>query len=361
MCDRLLPSSPSPNAHTKIASPIPHSWERTTRYDNASSSHAVSQTGNGATSTAAAMASSAPSTSSTTMPYSCDTVRHDRSARTRTRKRRLTIPQETWFIFLVKHVALGTPRGRSLYWWSEMMYFTNHDFSTNERIVVCFDAPEVMRRSVTQQLMSASPGQSSTDIYDTHVLLLDAIQTIYEKSVWTIRTAVRNIERVCGSLLSFRRFLRMIVLHPPGLTRRYVAQSGLDIDTTETDFPYLHETARHAIHSAETLGVAVETISNLCLHHEELQDSLTKTSFARKPEDRYDGSEGLECRRRDRDVHCVRQQLRFHLQMMKSLHARSVANSARLQNQLTLVRLLISLSPSSSSYPAFSSPLARRS
>ena len=91
----------------------------------------------------------------------------------------------------------------------------------------------------------------------------------------------------------------------------------------------LHETARHSIHSTETLEIAVECILAMCQQH----SSLYKLDSSK---DRF-----------HEIIHTkTHQALQFQLQVLRSLKARSQANEARLRNEITLVKgTLNSLNP----------------
>ena len=87
------------------------------------------------------------------------------------------------------------------------------------------------------------------------------------------------------------------------------------------DYPMLHETARHSIHSIETLDIAVECLLAMCQQHA----LLYKPNFARD--------------KLHEVIHTkIYQALQFRLQVLRSLKARSQANEARLRNEITLVR-----------------------
>ena len=95
------------------------------------------------------------------------------------------------------------------------------------------------------------------------------------------------------------------------------------------DYPMLHETARHSIHSIETLEIAVECLLAMCQQH-------TLLYKLNSSNDKF--HEVIHTK--------THQALQFHLQVLRSLKARSQANDARLRNEITLVRgTLNSLDP----------------
>ena len=84
----------------------------------------------------------------------------------------------------------------------------------------------------------------------------------------------------------------------------------------------MHEIARHAIHSFETLSVSVDTVQamqrqviNLCTTHKVGSSGHEEASYP------------------------IRAQLETQLQLFRSLLLRSQANKERLQNEIALVSL----------------------
>jgi hypothetical protein len=84
----------------------------------------------------------------------------------------------------------------------------------------------------------------------------------------------------------------------------------------------MHETARHAIHSFETLGVSVETV-------EAMQQQAIDLSATHK----RGGSNRVEASRQ------IRTHLDAQIRMLRSLFLRSQSNKERLQNEIALVRV----------------------
>jgi len=82
----------------------------------------------------------------------------------------------------------------------------------------------------------------------------------------------------------------------------------------------MHEIARHAIHSSETLEMAMETLSRMIQEHqawfnENVAENASKT-VSLKP---------------------VRKSLQFQSTLLKCLHLRSKAVEERLRNEINLV------------------------
>jgi hypothetical protein len=86
----------------------------------------------------------------------------------------------------------------------------------------------------------------------------------------------------------------------------------------QPNFPFLHDVARHIIHSTETLDVAINTLNNMAEVIATPDVAISYTSQR------------------------VQQDLAFHKQVLRNLHARSQALDARLRNEINLVGGLIS-------------------
>ena len=90
------------------------------------------------------------------------------------------------------------------------------------------------------------------------------------------------------------------------------------------NYPRLHDLARHANHSSETLDVAVETLTSMLSQHE-----------------RFSATEQSSVNLDPNISQQTRQNLRFQLQMLRSLAHRSKANESRLRNEIDLAFNLV--------------------
>jgi hypothetical protein len=84
----------------------------------------------------------------------------------------------------------------------------------------------------------------------------------------------------------------------------------------------MHETARHTIHSVETLGVSAETV-------EAMQQQVINLSATPKRE----GNGHAEA------SHQIQTHIASQIRMLRSLYLRSQSNKERLQNEIALVRV----------------------
>ena len=87
------------------------------------------------------------------------------------------------------------------------------------------------------------------------------------------------------------------------------------------DFVMMHEGARHAIHSFETLSVTVETVEAMQQHIALLADKSRQAS----------GSE-------PETLVQARMHMAFQARMLRNLLLRSQSNKERLQNEIALVK-----------------------
>lgn len=189
---------------------------------------------------------------------------------------------DTWYRFIVKKFD---PK-QSSYSWSEMSFYTT--WTTNFTITFGFDVPEASQIRLHRALASRQQPCDIRDIYASHVVLLDEILAMYDESVWAFRDGVRQIE--LGRSESSSR---------------------------KTDYMFLHDFARHVIHSTETLGVALDTVNRILEQQEKLTANVKHKIFQ--------GTKALPQ---------TQQYLHFQRQMLRNLRARSEANQLRLQNEI---------------------------
>lgn len=156
--------------------------------------------------------------------------------------------------------------------------------------MICFDIPLTLHDRLQTLFLSPSIIPQLSDMYSLHVLVIDEIIKLFDKSVWSLRDIVRVTE-----------------------------MNRLGAVQQEPNFPLLHDFARHTIHSSESLDVAIDTIAGILGQHEWFSDAGRS----------YVDVDPIVSRR-------TRQHLRFQIQMMQSLRARSKANEARLRNEIDL-------------------------
>jgi hypothetical protein len=97
-------------------------------------------------------------------------------------------------------------------------------------------------------------------------------------------------------------------------------QNRTKLGNPQPDFITMHEIARHAIHSSETLAMAIETVGSMIQEHEIFFDensSLSQESTILSKQ--------------------TTRTLRSHITMLKCLNMRSKALEERLRNEINLV------------------------
>ncbi len=84
----------------------------------------------------------------------------------------------------------------------------------------------------------------------------------------------------------------------------------------------MHEIARHAIHSVETLDVAVHTVTALHDQYKRILQMETQSDESRIKSP------------------STQKHMEFQVHLLQNLRSRSQANEKRIQNEITLVPLL---------------------
>lgn len=216
----------------------------------------------------------------------------------------MLISLATWFRYIIKKVD---PK-QATYSWSEMSFYTK--WTPSSSVVLCFDVPKTSQMRTHQALVSRQQRLDLRDIYAGHVTILDEILALFDESVWALRDEVRRIEKV---------FANISVLNLPVMADEN-SKSRNAIARPDTDYPFLHDFARHVIHSTETLGVALDTANSIIQQHAFFMDSQAQRSH-----------------QHIKVLPQTRQYMHFQRQMLVSLRARSEANQLRLQNEINFV------------------------
>lgn len=195
----------------------------------------------------------------------------------------------TWFRVLVKTISSNA----SSYTWHEMTFCSRWD--AKRCLILCIGVDLTFQRLLQQILSRIWHKLPPSEPFSLHVPLVQTILELQDVSVWSIRDVVRSIEKGRSpSTLGFQ------------------------------DFTMMHETARHAIHSFETLSVSIETV-------EAMQQQLVDISTTHNER----GSGCVDA------SHQIRMHLDSQLRMLRSLFLRSQSNKERLQNEIALAYNLI--------------------
>ncbi|KIX04241.1 uncharacterized protein Z518_07795 [Rhinocladiella mackenziei CBS 650.93] len=122
--------------------------------------------------------------------------------------------------------------------------------------------------------------------------IIGEVSKLYDRSIWTIRHCIRNIEK-----------------GRPATTAR------------DSDFAQLHNLARHIIHTCEVLGVAVDTITELI---EESKLDARGSCKCINPT-----AAALQKR-------CPHKRISFWLKILQNFRGRAESLNARLSNEINL-------------------------
>ncbi|OAL48772.1 hypothetical protein IQ07DRAFT_645530 [Pyrenochaeta sp. DS3sAY3a] len=168
--------------------------------------------------------------------------------------------------------------------WYEMGFFA-HWNPAGSITLLCFDVPAKAQKAIEKLFLSGITKLDSP--YAAFTLISDELLRLYDSSVWRIRNHISQWE-----------------------TRR----------SQETDYFLLHEIARHGVHVNETLSVAARSLGALRQYHDVFLKNLSHGG--NKP--------------KIKTWDTVGSRLRFQLDLLQNLNERSVANNARIQNEITL-------------------------
>jgi hypothetical protein len=204
----------------------------------------------------------------------------------------------TWFRFLIKrpwmkpaHTAgcsHAFPAAKSIYRWDDLAFFTQWHSSTSTT-VLCFGLPDELCEEVRQSLLKSRQLKIASTPYDAHTFILPFIVRAFDISVWLWRDWVRESE----------------------LERQENANS-------REAFLYMHELARHIIHSTEVLTSAINVVR-----------SIIEEQHDRPPMNQPSTPV---------NVHACRM-LHHQRSLLECLLQRSKALERRLQNEINLVSI----------------------
>ncbi|OBT42429.1 hypothetical protein VE00_05993 [Pseudogymnoascus sp. WSF 3629] len=194
------------------------------------------------------------------------------------------------FIFLVKEPVKSNPllsvanNVKISYIWHRMGFYTIWSpFKT--LVVLCFGLPLPLKYS-----LSSLAHLSLDNPLSFHAILTEKVIALYDTSLWSWRNLVRDVE-----------------------------QNRTLPENPQPDYVTMHELARHAIHSSETLAVAIETIASLIQEHEIFFNenaSLLVVSITQSKQ--------------------AMRALRSHIALLRCLYLRSKALEERLRNEINL-------------------------
>lgn len=192
-----------------------------------------------------------------------------------------------------------------------MSFFTTWN-PPYRNVVFCFGTPISLQDQVWATLTSSDGDRWSYDPYSIHTVIIEAILVLYDLSVWSLRDMIRDVEMVRP--FCFNRKDRLCV--------NGSAQNRTPSLNPNPDYARLHEIARHATHSSETLEVAVGTVDSMLRQHKEfLEERPVKA--------------------KETATVCISKRtaktLEFQSQMLQNFKLRSQANGERLRNEITLV------------------------
>jgi hypothetical protein len=172
-------------------------------------------------------------------------------------------------------------------------------------IALCFDLPKPLKNSIKEAVMTKGMEIPLVDPFALHTVLVEEVVALFDHALWHWRDLVREIEKL-------RAYSRRLPISE-GLRNRTANQP-------EPDYVTMHEIARHAIHSSETLEMAMETLSQMIQEHQ--------AWFNDNPAENASKTVSLEP---------IRKPLQYQKTILKCLHGRAKAIEERLRNEINLV------------------------
>ncbi|KAG9554635.1 hypothetical protein KCU71_g8829, partial [Aureobasidium melanogenum] len=205
---------------------------------------------------------------------------------------RLGIPDSFWSETSAGHNGYF---GRSTFPYNKGKTLTRYEMASFSRwtdkgnLLICFDTPEdfPQKFEATLQARQGDAGETVRKPYALHIMLMDFVIPIYDRSIWDMSRKVREIEEHRESL-------------------------------SDMSFPGLHEMARHTAHATETAQVAGNVIERMASECEALTERQNDDDAEQAMYERLET-------------------LKMHHSMMLGVAARSISNEKRLSNEINLV------------------------
>lgn len=183
--------------------------------------------------------------------------------------------------------------------WYKINMFVQWEASSGKTVVIIFDPPEDLGQRLPGMILNNLQAKTLMDPFWIYPCILEDIVEIQNQSVWFIRTLVRDTEKARES------------------TRNRDQKPKPDYDR-------LHDIARHAIHSIETLDLAVKTAHVMIKSH---------AAFKETSKDLPAQNNRVVSRAAYQNVH---ERLIFFEHLLNSLRHRSSSNKERLFNEIQL-------------------------
>jgi Mg2+ and Co2+ transporter CorA len=185
------------------------------------------------------------------------------------------------------------------YGWYKLNVFTAWHRHTGRTMVSVFDAPPSAKEVILHRLLCGLHVELLGDPFWMYARLVEEVVSLQDRAVWAIRDRVRATEN-----------------------QRWA-------EWQKPDYIYLHDMARHAIHVAETLDVATNTLDGILAHHRRTAHLLD--TGARLGDSSAWASASTATANR----------LLFFQDMLRSLRVRAASNKERLQNEIELAFNLV--------------------
>ncbi|KAH8900100.1 hypothetical protein GQ53DRAFT_836061 [Thozetella sp. PMI_491] len=177
------------------------------------------------------------------------------------------------------------------YHWTEVEVYTLWIASSAQAIILLFEPRPPIAQRIQVRLLERVNSEYLSSPFWMYSSILEEVIHLEDQAVWAIRNMVRATE-----------------------------QSRAIGDNPQPDYSRMHDMARHAIHSYESLDTSCVNCEAIMDHHNRVTRSLPSCAEMSST-----------------SVHAwVHNRLAFHQNLLRSLRNRSMSNKERFQNEIQL-------------------------
>ena len=109
---------------------------------------------------------------------------------------KILIKADTWFCFLIKQVFRNNDHEAASYTWQYLRVFAKWSFEHQTHVLVCFDAAPDFPTRLLQAFTAKHAVLALGGPYAIHVAIIEEVMSLFNRSVWSLRDMVRDIELV---------------------------------------------------------------------------------------------------------------------------------------------------------------------
>ena len=197
---------------------------------------------------------------------------------------------DTWSRFHIKQPIEARYEGETNFIWYKYNIFTRWIPDPNRSIFLIFDPLPSIRRQFLVPMLDSVPLYDLDDHFFIYTIIAAEVARLQDDAVWTIRGLIWTIEN---------ERTKSTVPNP--------------------DYPHLHDVSRFAIHTCETIDMAIQSIDNIISHH--------NSTMTQRPS--FDNKINVLQKR-------IQNRLESHKIILIGLQSRSSSNKERIMNEIQL-------------------------